>query len=310
MNWLIISPSVKDKNLKRLEDFFENKQKIVPKEVFVRKDMPVQELQELIRTIMQATHCVIVDSGMLYELQEYTMILGILLGRHSATFIYDGKPYEKRYEDLNGESRAVFHVFSDLSQMLEQMEVDFVEFRSAAAQRSALVQLFTLGIPFTSDCFAEYLAKDDTEKCQMFYDAGMQVNARTSDGVPLLCIATRNDCIDKVKWLVQKGADINEISADRGYSAVMDAVWRKNYEITKYLVDQGADLSFISSDGQPILVLAVGNGNVKIVELLLASGADPDIQDSMGMSARSYANLFKKPGMVELLEKYPKKDAQ
>ncbi len=308
MNWLIISPSVKNRNLKRLEDFFENKQKIVPKEVFIYRNMPVDELQKAVRVIMQATHCVIVDSAGIHTSHEYTMILGILLGRHSPTFIYEGKEYEKHYEDLNGEGRSVFHVFSDFGQLLEQLEVDFSYFRSASAQRNALVQLFTLGIPFTSDCFAEYLSKDDTEKCQMFYDAGMQVNARTSEGVPLLCVATRSECIDKVKWLLEKGADINAISADRGYSAVMDAVWRKNYEITKYLVDQGADLSFISSDGQPILVLAVGNGNVKIVELLLASGADPDLQDGMGMSARAYANLFKKPGMVELLEKYPKKE--
>ncbi|MBQ3650337.1 MAG: ankyrin repeat domain-containing protein [Treponema sp.] len=106
---------------------------------------------------------------------------------------------------------------------------------------------------------------------------------------------------------MENGADIDAISSDRGYSPVMDAVWRKNFDITKYLISKGADLSFVSSDGQPILVLAVGNGNVDIVKILLENGADPDIKDSMGMSAREYALLFKKKPMIELMEKFPKK---
>ena len=54
-------------------------------------------------------------------------------------------------------------------------------------------------------------------------------------------------------------------------------------------------------------MLAVGNGNVDIVKILLENGADPDIKDSMGMSAREYALLFKKKPMIELMEKFPKK---
>ena len=59
----------------------------------------------------------------------------------------------------------------------------------------------------------------------------------------------------------------------------------------------------MSSDGQSILVLAVGNGNSKIVKLLLNSGADPDVKDSMGMSARDYASLFKNEELMKLMGK-------
>ena len=134
------------------------------------------------------------------------------------------------------------------------------------------------------------------------------MNAKTSEGVPMLCVAARNDHMDQIEWLLSLGADINAISGDRGYSPVMDAVWRKNFKITEYLIKKGADLGIVSTDGQPILVLAVGNGNEKIVKLLLESGADPDVKDSMGMSARQYANLFKKPGLVDLMEKFPPKE--
>ena len=73
-------------------------------------------------------------------------------------------------------------------------------------------------------------------------------------------------------------------------------------------IKAGADLSIMSTDGQPILVLAVGNGNVKIVEALLKAGADPDVKDSMGMSARSYASLFKNEDLIKLMNQYPKKE--
>ena len=88
----------------------------------------------------------------------------------------------------------------------------------------------------------------------------------------------------------------------------MDAVWRKNFQITDFFISKGADLNLISSDGQPILVLAVGNGDAKIVDLLLKNGANPDLKDSMGMSARTYASLFKRGDLVELINKYPPKE--
>ena len=77
--------------------------------------------------------------------------------------------------------------------------------------------------------------------------------------------------------------------------------------MTKVLIDNKADLHVMSLDGQSILVLAVGNGDKKIVDLLVSSGADPDVKDSMGMSARGYAKLFKKEDLVEIMARVPEK---
>ena len=98
------------------------------------------------------------------------------------------------------------------------------------------------------------------------------------------------------------GADINAVSKDRGYSAVMDAVWKSNTEIVEFLVERGANLSYISRDGQPVLVLAVGTGNEKVCRILTEYGADPFMCDAMGMSALSYAKLFKKESLVPIFE--------
>ncbi|MCH5291225.1 MAG: ankyrin repeat domain-containing protein [Treponema sp.] len=307
MNWLIIAPDVRNKNLKEVETFLEDVHGQVPFELFFATVPTAHELYDCFRQVMQATHCIILDSAHLSAKRDYVYIMGALAGKGIPTFVYKGGSYEQRYEILDTGSFGLCHSFDKLDDMLMDIESHFADYQAEDVQRQSLIHLFTRGLPFTSDCFAQYLAKDDTEICQMFLDAGMLVNARTSDGVPLLSVATRNECMDKVRWLVECGADINVISADRGYSPVMDAVWRKNYEMVKFFIDNGANLDFISSDGQPLMVLAVGNGNVRIVELLLEHGANPDIADSMGMSARAYANLFKKPGMVELMARYPQK---
>ena len=302
MNWLIIAPDVKNTNLKAVEEFLEKKHNSIPYEIFVYEGIPKDELYDDIKHIMQTTHCIVVDSAKMDKLDDYIYIMGALSGKGIRTIVYAGASYLKRYETLDSGSRALFHCCSTLDELISYVDENFKLYESRENQKQALIQLFTLGIPFTGDSFADFIAKDDTEKCELFLKAGMLVNARTSTGIPLICVAARNDCLGKVKWLVDNGADIDAVSCDRGYSAVMDAVWRKNYNIVQYLVEQGANLNFISTDGQPLLVLAVGNGNANIVGLLLQHGADPDVKDSMGMSAREYATLFKKTAIIKLID--------
>ena len=257
MNWLVIAPDVKDENLIKVEEFLEERNN-TPYEIFIYDGIPKDELYDDIKHIMQTTHCIVLDSAKMTNLSDYVFIMGALSGKGLRTFIYTGGNYLKRYETLNSSSKALLNSFSSVDDMLSFIDKNFKEYEQIDKQKSALIQLFTLGIPFTGDSFALFISKDDTEKCQLFLDAGMLVNAKTSDGTPLLCVSARNKCLDKVKWLVENGANIDAVSLDRGYSAVMDAVWRKDYSITKYLVEKGANLNFISLDGQPLIVLAVG----------------------------------------------------
>lgn len=309
MNWLIITSSPDDENVKLVEKFIAEKSGTAPASLLLYPNISQDELYGAVQKIMLSTHCIILDSEKIHKLHDYSFILGLLSGKQIPTFILEGRPYIRKFEVLEKEKagNSIFRCFSSFQELIDSIDTNYEKFHKECEQHESLSKLFASGIPFTSDCFATYIAKDNTEVCDLFFKAGMLMNARTSEGIPLLCIATRNDCISKVKWLLENGADIDAISSDRGYSPVMDAVWRKNFDIAKYLVEKGADLSFVSSDGQPILVLAVGNGNVPIVRLLLEHGANPDIKDSMGMSAREYANLFKKKPMMELMEKFPKK---
>lgn len=303
----MISPDLQNKNNKKIEDFLLKQKEEMPQKIFISSEITGQELLECTRAINQASHCIILDADKISGLEVYKYILGFLAGKKTRTYIHKNCS-DLKFESASIEMPELIRCYSKITDLISALKKDYAGLKEADKAHDSLMTLMTQGIPFTADSFAHYLEKDKPEIYNIFIDAGMPVNVKTSEGVPLLSMAVRSDHFDQVKWLLGLGADLNAVSGDRGYTAVMDAVWRKNYEITKFLVDKGADLSTVSSDGQPILVLAVGNGNEKIVELLLKSGADADLADSMGMSARGYANLFKKPGMVEVMAKYPKKE--
>lgn len=307
MKWLIVSSDMTNQNLLSVEDFLDEHSASY-KEIFITTESSKLDFVKIVKDITESTHCIILDSYSLKNLSNYAILLGILIGKKVKTFICTGQKYEREYEKVSLDGQTFFRCFEELKALLQYLRNNYDLYAIADKQYESFSTLFKRGIPFNGDCFAQHIAKDDTEVCDLFLSAGMISNATTADGVPMLCIATRNECFEKVKWLLDNGADINAVSQDRGYTAVMDAVWRKNYAITEYLIQKGADLNVISSDGQSILVLAVGNGNPKIVRILLENGADPDIKDSMGMSAREYANLFKRKELIELMDQFPPKE--
>ncbi|MBR5646048.1 MAG: ankyrin repeat domain-containing protein [Treponema sp.] len=198
------------------------------------------------------------------------------------------------------------NIFDTKEQVIFYIKSSYNDIFNSSRKWFARKKLFDKGIPYTADCFGIYIAKDKSEICDLFLASDFDINAKDDLGTPLLNIAVRNDNIRYVKKFVEKGANINAVSEDRGYTAVMDAVWRKNEEITEYLIKKGADLNTINKEGQTNLVLAVGSESEKICKLLAENGADPDIKDQMGMSAFGYASLFHKEKLISILKPYHK----
>lgn len=249
--------------------------------------------------VKNANYCVLLDNELLVE-DKFSFFYGYLIGHVKHFYSLKNEwaksmSYFKNVTILTG----VRALFSKLEKQLEQIKIEEIS-------REAFTMLFNDGIPFTADCFAENIALDNREICERFIKAGIDINCRTKNGVPMLNIAIRAEQLDCIDWILSQNVDIDAISDDRGYSAVMDAVWKSNYELTKKLVDSGANLNFISRDGQSVLVLAVGGGKPEICKLLVESGADPDVKDKMGMSAYEYAKLFGKDSIVKLLDQYHK----
>jgi hypothetical protein len=209
------------------------------------------------------------------------------------------------YEDiLFGKDIAIGCKSAD--ELFNILQKKYNKISDEASMRLSKKKLLDRGIPYTSDCFGTYIAKNKPEVVHEFLSAGMSINSRDDLGTPMLNIACRNDNFDFVQMIFELGADINAVSDDRGYTAVMDAVWRGNEKITKYLISKGADLNTINKEGQNNLILAVGANRESLVKLLVENGADPDVKDQMGMSAYNYAVLFKKQRLVDIIKPYHK----
>lgn len=301
MKWLLITndnDSDFQKNFSEILSSFDKKNKLT----FCNFDC--ENIKKTLKKCEDFASCFVLSKPDSEFSEETALLFCTLLGFFEAknitifsnlVFINENKLFDKNI--------IKFSDFGDLTQVLKK---NYKKISENAVKRIAKNKLLERGIPFTSDCFATYIAKNKIEVVNEFLEAGMSINEKDDAGVPMLNIACRNDNFDFVKMFLELGANIDAVSDDRGYTAVMDAVWRGNEKITKFLIENGADLNTISKEGQSNLVLAVGAGRENIVKLLAENGSDCDVKDMMGMSAYNYAVLFKKTRIVDILKPFHK----
>ena len=270
--------------------------------VFEITDDAVNKLEEFCKYLMKATHCVFITEKETALRQNPFLLYaaGFLSGKSIPSFV------PKYLKDDNKLVLKSFEAFDSVKKLVSKLEKNYPAYLKEEAKKSAHKKLFDEGIPFTPDSFSFHIAKENEKICNLFLEAGMDVNCRDAAGTPMICIAARSGRTGMIEWLLSKGADINAVSKDRGYSAVMDAVWKSSQEIVKLLIEKGANLNFISNDGQTALIVATGASNPRICELLVKNGADPTYKDRMGMSSLDYARLFKKAELAKMYEEYVK----
>ena len=166
--------------------------------------------------------------------------------------------------------------------------------------RHAKERLLERGISCFPESFLSVISTGDTESAQLFLDAGYSPSERDARGVPALSLAVRSQYPDMVRVLLDSGADVNYVAADRGYSPLMDAAQKGDEIMCRILIEYGADVNLASKDGQTALILCAGRGDVHISKILYINGADPEKKDKLGMSALGYARLFKNEKLLAL----------
>ena len=258
-------------------------------------------IEDFSQLLENTTHCIVLLAGKKSCTPDISFMVGYFSGRHIPVFT--------NFEFIAGGNRLGADVsYFETVQLLESyIAANCTTLEKNLVKKESYEYLFKAGIPFTASCFGSFIAKDRLDVCEKYVNAGMDVNSRDRDGTPMLNIATRNDQKECIGWLLDRGADINAVSLDRGYTALMDAVWRGNTETAELLIEKGAALNTVNKEGQTMLVLAVGAGRTELCRMLAEHGENPDVRDSMGMSAYEYAKLFQKKDIAELLEKYHKK---
>ena len=113
----------------------------------------------------------------------------------------------------------------------------------------------------------------EAEVVQILVDAGVDVNAKDSDGDPLIYTAIRKGESEVVQILVEAGADVNAKDGD-GNPLLYKAIREGKPEIVRILVDAGADAHASDSDGDLLLYTAIREGKPEIVRILVDAGAD------------------------------------
>ncbi|MFI3256803.1 MAG: ankyrin repeat domain-containing protein [Spirochaetales bacterium] len=304
MKWIIFCESDENNDVKKISQFFEKKKVACTTYQFnsLHNEEPSNEnvsenLEKICEVLASATHCILTNINDIPLCGVFLYTLGVLSGGSRPVFITGTNP---SFPDTA--YRKFFPVCDNTKELLTQLENYFPTFYADEEKDKARRHLFNMGIPLTPDAFSHYISANNIEICDIFFAAGMDVDSCDSSGTPMLCIAARNGKLDMVEWLLEKHADIEVISQDRGYTPLMDAVWKNEYNVVEFLVNKGANLDVIGKDGQPILVLAAGIANVKVCRILAEHGGDINIKDKMGMSALEYATLFNNVPLINALK--------
>jgi hypothetical protein len=238
----------------------------------------------------EAGHFLIIANAMSVTTSWFGFAVGASLGRHEGLSLFRHDPAWELPAYLRG---------VPVLEGIEELEAFFSAkiglWEVEEGRQKARTALLELGISLHADSLASCVREGDIHAIDLFLDAGFNPDSRDKHGVPLLCLAARSHHQGVAQLLLERGADIDLQSEDRGYTALMDAVKGGTAEQASFFLERGADPNRVSKDGQNALIIAVGRKDPELVRLLLGSGADPDRKDKLGMSARAYARLFKLP---------------
>ena len=110
--------------------------------------------------------------------------------------------------------------------------------------------------------------------------------------------------LELLRWLRERGADID--AQDRnGWSALHFAIQENRFDIVQWLVEHGAAIEPQDSYGNTPLWRATfeAHGDYRIVDFLVANGADPGVKNGSGRSPLDMAETFGDRGLCDVLKK-------
>ena len=112
------------------------------------------------------------------------------------------------------------------------------------------------------------------------------INFRNIKGTTPLIHAVLNNKIEIVDFFFNN-TDVNiNFEDELGNTALITASKKGNLELLKYLIDKGADLNSQNKNGYTSLMEAVENNHFYIVKELVLKGADRDKTDYVGRTVR------------------------
>lgn len=149
----------------------------------------------------------------------------------------------------------------------------------------------------------DFLKNNDYINVKKYIADGADLNEANENGESVLASSLRYRCdIDLVMLLVDNGADIYDYD-EEGVSIFDMAVTYDNLEMVRFLIDRGIDVNATKRRSRfTPLMAAACYGRTEIAKLLIENGADSSAVDSKGISVIDFARKMNKKSILSLLE--------
>jgi ankyrin repeat protein len=156
-------------------------------------------------------------------------------------------------------------------------------------------------------------SKNQIDKINYLLDNGADVNIRNERGATPLNVACDRTALVAVQLLIDRGADVNTrtnrgntplscAASGKGCTLLNTHAFNTTYDFTnvaKVLLDNGADVNILNP-----LLMAARAGNQKMVQLLLANGANINATDNTGQNVLQIAEQEGHTNIVKFLKDY------
>ena len=156
-------------------------------------------------------------------------------------------------------------------------------------------------------------SKNQLGKISFLLNKGADVNFKNERGATPLNVACDKTALDAVQLLIDGGADVNTrtnrgntplscAASGKGCTLVKTYAFNTTYDFTnvaEILLDNGADVNLLNP-----LLIAARSGNVKMVQLLLAKGANINATDAEGQNVLQIAEQQGHTNIVKFLKDY------
>lgn len=160
------------------------------------------------------------------------------------------------------------------------------------------------GSKTTDNPLTKALYSNKWKIADLLVDQGADVNYKIKSDclIPIIVTAVVFDRPDIVKYLILKGANVNE-KTEKGSNAILNAACQNKVESAKILLEKNADINIKDADGKTPLTIAAEKGNKEIVALLINNGVDINQVGFKNKTAMEIAKEKNNKDIIALLEK-------
>lgn len=113
-------------------------------------------------------------------------------------------------------------------------------------------------------------------------------------------VIARNGTVEEMKVLFEKDPKcVNEVDKF-GFTPLILASYRGNFEVAKYLITIVKDINYQSPEGTALMA-AVMRNNTELILLLIGKKANLDLTSKTGVTALMLATQFKNIEIIKIL---------